>query len=279
MKIYKALVFVIVAAFIFSIYQNITAFENGIVGFTKKNGEMVGCVCHQFEPNLKVSVNISGPSAVNVNDTATYYLKISGGPAVLGGCDIATSLGQVITSPLDNTLKREEPFTNAGFELTHISPQSFVNDTLTFIFQYIAPDKPFLIDTIFANGNSVNGDTTSENDIWNYAENFIVNITPSSIISQSSAIPGDFVLSQNYPNPFNPETKINFTLPKTSDVTLYVYNSAGKEISRLIVNERLSQGQYSVSFNSSEYGLTSGVYFYRITASDFSQTRSMVLIK
>ncbi|MBK8982768.1 MAG: T9SS type A sorting domain-containing protein [Ignavibacteria bacterium] len=279
MKIFKVLTLLIVAGFIFTIYQNLIAFQTGIVGFTKKNGEDIGCICHNFEPNDTVHVNISGPAIVNANDTATYFLKISGGPAVKGGCDIAASLGQVITSPLDTTLKREEPFTGAGFELTHKFPQSFINDTLTFIFRYIAPSDASIADTLFASANSVNNDTTSENDKWNYSENFVISINPSSILTQNGNVPADFTLSQNYPNPFNPETKISFSLSKPSDVTLVIFNSAGKEISRIINNVRYSAGQYSLSFNSQEFNLASGVYFYRLNAGGFSDTRSMVLIK
>ncbi|MBS1518419.1 MAG: T9SS type A sorting domain-containing protein [Bacteroidetes bacterium] len=279
MKIFKALSVILFGTFIITVYQNLIAFEDGIVGFTKKNGEMVGCVCHQFEPNPIVNVNIIGPSNVNAGDTATFYLKISGGPAVKAGCDIATSLGNVITSPLDTGLRRDEPFTGAGFELTHKMPRSFSGDTATFIFRYIAPNTPNVIDTIFANGNSVNGDTTSENDQWNYAANFLINVGTTSIASQSSSIPSDFMLSQNYPNPFNPETKINFSLSVTSNVSLVIFNASGKEITKAVNNQRFSPGQYSVSFNSLQYGLTSGVYFYRLTAGDFSETKSMVLIK
>lgn len=279
MKIFKVLMLLIVTGFIFTIYQNLIAFQTGIVGFTKKNGGDIGCICHNFEPNDSVYVNISGPAVVNANDTATYFMKISGGPAVKGGCDIATSLGQVITSPLDTTLKREEPFSGAGFELTHKFPQSFVNDTLTFIFRYIAPSDASIADTLFAAANSVNNDTTSENDKWNYSENFVISINPSSIVTQTGNVPSDFTLSQNYPNPFNPETKISFSLSKPSDVTLVIFNSAGKEITRAINNTRYSAGQYSLSFNSQEFNLSSGVYFYRLIAGGLSDTKSMVLLK
>ncbi|MBI5402068.1 MAG: T9SS type A sorting domain-containing protein [Ignavibacteriae bacterium] len=89
-------------------------------------------------------------------------------------------------------------------------------------------------------------------------------------------IPVKYSLSQNYPNPFNPVTKISYSLVKTQFVTLKIYSTAGKEVATL-VNERKSGGDYEVTFNTE--GLSSGIYFYRITAGDFSDTKKMVLVK
>ncbi|MDQ3021536.1 MAG: T9SS type A sorting domain-containing protein [Bacteroidota bacterium] len=161
--------------FAFITYLNLVAFENGIVGLTKKNGNNTGCVCHDFMPDVRISVIISGPSNVIINDTAIYTLKLANGPAVAGGCDISTSLGTLYTSSSDTSLRRQD-FFGKGFELTHRYPKLFTGDTLEFIFKYIAPSTPNVKDTIFANSNSVNHDTTSQNDRWNYADNFLINI-------------------------------------------------------------------------------------------------------
>ncbi|RPI13493.1 MAG: T9SS C-terminal target domain-containing protein [Ignavibacteriae bacterium] len=91
-----------------------------------------------------------------------------------------------------------------------------------------------------------------------------------------SNIPKEFALHQNYPNPFNPATYINYDIPKASNVTITVYNINGKEVSTL-VNEFKQAGAYSISFNASS--LASGVYFYKITAGDFTATKKMTLIK
>jgi hypothetical protein len=90
------------------------------------------------------------------------------------------------------------------------------------------------------------------------------------------AVPKDFVLSQNYPNPFNPTTVINYQLPVTSRVVVKVYDMLGREVATL-VNEVKSAGYYSVDFNAS--ALSSGIYFYRITAGAFTQSKQMMLIK
>ncbi len=80
----------------------------------------------------------------------------------------------------------------------------------------------------------------------------------------------------NYPNPFNPETKINFSLPNPDYVTLTVYDIRGKEISTL-VNQKMNTGNYSVVFNGSDF--SSGIYFYRLHAGNYLETRKMVLVK
>ena len=93
-------------------------------------------------------------------------------------------------------------------------------------------------------------------------------------------VPTKFTLKQNYPNPFNPSTNINFSVPQASFVTLKIYDTLGKEVSTL-VNEQMSAGTYKFNFNASK--LTSGVYFYTITAnggnSNFRQTKKMILLK
>ena len=98
----------------------------------------------------------------------------------------------------------------------------------------------------------------------------------SRVERKSYKIPNSFLLSQNYPNPFNPKTIINFQLPKFSSVKLFIYDVLGKEIS-ILVNETLKPGSYNIEWDASNYA--SGVYFYRLMAGDFSETKKMVLVK
>ena len=81
---------------------------------------------------------------------------------------------------------------------------------------------------------------------------------------------------QNYPNPFNPITIIRYQMPKDEFVTLRVYDILGREITTL-VNEEKPAGTYSVNFNASN--LASGIYFYKISAGNFSQTKKMLLLR
>ncbi len=92
-------------------------------------------------------------------------------------------------------------------------------------------------------------------------------------------LPEEFSLSQNYPNPFNPTTKIKFTIPVGNENVrslLRIYDILGNEIATL-VDEQKQSGTYEVEFNGS--GLSSGIYFYRLTAGNFSITKQMMLVK
>ena len=85
-----------------------------------------------------------------------------------------------------------------------------------------------------------------------------------------------FQLKQNYPNPFNPSTKIQYSIPSKSFVTIKIFNILGKKITTL-VNEIKNAGEYSVNFNS--VNLTSGIYFYKLTAGNYVSIKKMILLK
>ncbi|MCZ6777229.1 MAG: T9SS type A sorting domain-containing protein [Ignavibacteria bacterium] len=93
---------------------------------------------------------------------------------------------------------------------------------------------------------------------------------------EEKALPAGYALEQNYPNPFNPSTKIQFTLPKASHVKLEVYNALGERIATL-ADETRQAGYYSEQFNAT--GLASGLYFYRLQANDFVETKKLLLIR
>jgi photosystem II stability/assembly factor-like uncharacterized protein len=99
---------------------------------------------------------------------------------------------------------------------------------------------------------------------------------PIGIEPISSEIPIQFSLSLNYPNPFNPSTNIKFALPKNNYVTLKIYDALGREIATL-VNEQLKAGTYQVDWDGSNYA--NGVYYYKLMAGDFVETKKMLMIK
>ncbi len=101
-------------------------------------------------------------------------------------------------------------------------------------------------------------------------------VTDIKEILSPKVIPNDIELKQNYPNPFNPVTTISYQLPKKGQVSLKIYNSLGKEIKEL-VNNYQGEGSYSVKFDGSE--LPSGVYFYKITAGTYTDTKKLILMK
>ncbi len=98
--------------------------------------------------------------------------------------------------------------------------------------------------------------------------------TTTSIITEE--IPNTFKLEQNYPNPFNPVTKIGYSVAKVSDVKISVFNVLGKEVASF-VNEKQAPGNHSVLFNANS--LTTGVYYYKIEAGEFTDVKKMILMK
>lgn len=105
-------------------------------------------------------------------------------------------------------------------------------------------------------------------------------------VINSSEAPTMFALMQNFPNPFNPTTTIRVALPENSSVTLKVYDINGREIATLLNNENYSAGFLNYIFNSSVHNLSSGVYFYKVFASDqstralkFTEVKRMILLK
>jgi hypothetical protein len=95
-------------------------------------------------------------------------------------------------------------------------------------------------------------------------------------IDPNAGIPATYSLSQNYPNPFNPVTQIKYELPKPGFVKLLVFDLLGREVAAL-VNEEKQAGEYIIDFNGENF--SSGVYYYKIEAGDFTAIRKMILIK
>ena len=95
-------------------------------------------------------------------------------------------------------------------------------------------------------------------------------------ILSDNAFPVSYSLDNNYPNPFNPTTSIEFSLPRSGLTEIIIFDIRGREIERL-VNSRMAAGKYKVKWDASN--VSSGIYFYRLQAGDFVQTRKMVLLK
>ena len=100
--------------------------------------------------------------------------------------------------------------------------------------------------------------------------------SPVGIESHRTGIPVEYSLSQNYPNPFNPSSTIEYTLPRSGDVSLVVYNLRGEAVAFLI-NGAMPAGNHHVIWDASN--VSSGIYFYRLQTGDFVQTKKMVLLK
>jgi hypothetical protein len=99
---------------------------------------------------------------------------------------------------------------------------------------------------------------------------------PTSVEDKNFQSPGEYILYQNYPNPFNPSTKISWQISLGSWQTLRVYDILGNEVATL-VDEYKPAGKYEIVWNAA--GLTSGIYFYKLTAGDYSDTRKLLFLK
>ncbi|MCL6495209.1 MAG: T9SS type A sorting domain-containing protein [Ignavibacterium sp.] len=168
---------------------------------------------------------------------------------------------------------------------------------------WLATDEGFAClknDTIISYSNLVNSPiievkVDNQNRVWLgelgdgrllvFDGNNLNSIT--DVLQEYNYLPEDFTLSQNYPNPFNPSTKIRYNIPSVIlssskddkvGVTLKVYDVLGNEVATL-VNENKPAGVYEIEFNASKYNLTSGIYFYKLVAGSFVQTKKMILTK
>jgi hypothetical protein len=122
--------------------------------------------------------------------------------------------------------------------------------------------------------------TNTSVDITDAGDPAVATIYTTFIIEDvgenESGLPTAFTLNQNYPNPFNPSTTIRFALPHTTLVTLIVYNMLGQQVAQL-VNDQQQAGYHDAVFRGD--GLASGMYFYKLVAGDFVQTKKLLLLK
>ena len=121
-------------------------------------------------------------------------------------------------------------------------------------------------------------DVCSESFIMNgtYTGNGTICGQPIGITPVSTDLPTTFILYKNFPNPFNPVTKIQFDIPKSSFTKILIYDVTGRII-KMLVNEELKPGKYEVDWDASNF--PSGVYFYKIEAGSFIDSKKMILIK
>jgi len=189
----------------------------------------------------------------------------------------------------------------------------YIADVSGYVFNYIYKNYRYVDSLIHDDlaAKAVNSDIKSAayyQALWNLTGNFTVALfdsaswrlasliytawtnagsplPPASFVASHSFRQMNFKLEQNYPNPCNPATKINYSVPTASFITIKVYDIIGNEVASL-VNEEKSAGSYSVSLNGSR--LSSGIYFYRMnasanlsagTVSGFTDTKKLILLK
>ena len=149
-------------------------------------------------------------------------------------------------------------------DLPNIPPGSVVKNSFSFGVNYI--------DSLFPGYFNFKVEVMSDGwTYWTDSTQIIVGVE-----DELNEVPTEYILSQNYPNPFNSTSVIKYSIPKSSQVSLKIFNTLGEEIETL-VNEEKPVGTYELTWNAAN--LPSGVYFYRLQAGDFVQTRKMILLK
>lgn len=200
--------------------------------------------------------NYVGIALISSNSYGFYALQNDGGAGSINIYDgftdaekwtaISSGIGRASAGPAD---------------ISHIvsgGPYNIpANDTIRVAFAVLAADNKAELDNAVAAARSKFSIITDMGD-------------------KESLKPISFNLAQNYPNPFNPATIIKFSIPEENIVILKVYDVLGKEIA-VLINEKKTAGNYEISFNAS--GLSSGVYFYKFEAGNFTSTKKMILIR
>ncbi|MGD1046735.1 MAG: T9SS type A sorting domain-containing protein [Bacteroidota bacterium] len=132
-------------------------------------------------------------------------------------------------------------------------------------------NDPNCVPALAVSGTNIYAGVTNGGGVWRRPLSETV-----SVDKLSTDLPTHFSLDQNYPNPFNPATTISFTLPSKSFVSLKVFDILGREVAT-IISEEMSAGSYSRQWNAAN--MSSGIYFYRLQAGTFIETKKLVLLR
>ncbi|MFI5407574.1 MAG: T9SS type A sorting domain-containing protein, partial [Nitrososphaerales archaeon] len=178
----------------------------------------------------------------------------------------------------------------------------YIENLPDFIFNMLYENYQYVDSVLYADSvaNAYAGNHNSStyyNKFWEIAKNFTIGLfqkasyriacviytewvdaggSTTNIYEDKNDLPSGFSLSQNYPNPFNPVTNIQYVVDSRQSVTLKVYDLLGNEVA-VLVNEVKPAGKYEVEFSA--IILPSGIYFYRLQAGDFIETKKMILLK
>jgi len=140
--------------------------------------------------------------------------------------------------------------------------------------------EPFVMEEPHHSNFFVHG-STSTGEWVQWREDPEIAVGRVQLSNAAGSVPTSYGLSQNYPNPFNPTTEISFDLPKASQVELSIFNVLGQQV-RSLVNQSMEAGQHQLMWDGRDGSgsqVSSGVYFYRLSAGSFSETRKMMLLK
>ena len=186
-----------------------------------------------------------------------------GGSITTGFAPVANAYGYTISTNAYET-EPDIPYNSMAFYggINYMSP----------------PNNPDILRIAISGGITTGPALT--NQTWVFTENL------QGINIEDGDVPEEYFLKQNYPNPFNPSTTIQFSIPQEGFVSLDVFNSLGEKV-EVLVSEELSAGKYKYEWNtedltsgiSAKGGYASGIYFYRLSTENFSESKKMILLK
>jgi len=244
--------------------------------------------------NLQVLFTVDAVGAFSldmdmINDDADenpYDIQVNGNGMPLKAIVLVSFSAEVSQAGVYITWTTETEANNAGFNIYRSQQEDGeyikINDTIitaqgddTTGAEYSLTDMPEQSGTYYykLQDVNINGQTRFHGPIQ------VAGVT--SVEDESAINPGKYQLFQNHPNPFNPNTEIRFTIPNAGHVSIKIYDMNGKLVKNL-VSEQKAAGVYSISWDGQDkngFKVTSGVYFYRINAGEFTMSKKMILMK
>lgn len=275
-------------------YWEYWGYQTFILGKIKMTKEVKGDTLLENNKTYKIIQRNIYSDSINIQTTDYSYLRIDSNKIYMytgasQSCDLPEYIYYDFNKP-DGSIWEICPTFYTNYRGVHSSKIFYIPlaDIITpvRIFDYVTVSN---IDTVWA---PMDAPTTeyiakgigliSEMD-WDFAffelYGMIINgkvYGQITSINERENFVNEFELYQNYPNPFNPNTKIKFSIPRSDKVTIKLFDILGREINTLL-NEYKNAGTYEIIFNGT--GLNSGIYFYRINAGTYSNTKKMILLK
>jgi hypothetical protein len=224
--------------------------------------------CGARSPKLADSIIVANQQSVSGLDVCVKAATGNGGGSIRGFVKNANGAGLsgVVVSATGSNGNTDNLYGTTGSDGSYL------------ITNLDAGSYTLSADKVGFNSSELNSITIDySSGIFNSNSNNLV-LSDNSLteVQTPNALPVNFELDQNYPNPFNPSTIIKYSIPANSFVQIRVYDVIGREVSTL-VKAQMNAGTYNVTFNADN--MPSGIYFYRIEAGNFIQTRKMILLK
>ncbi|MFZ1282171.1 MAG: T9SS type A sorting domain-containing protein, partial [Ignavibacteriaceae bacterium] len=280
------------AAFFNSLAQNIPVF------FFGNTGKISG---HYYVGNTDTDLYAGYRGKMTIKDGLFIFPELIFQPLIFDDSDFYENRMSSVLLGMMRNRKRIGIYLNGNDIVKVKSLENSISGNVQTPYILVDARETTKVDssTYRASGSSGPRQIVAMNDVrfsvTNYPE--IKYLIESGVFDKLSAVednlnvtsPNDFVLYQNYPNPFNPNTTISFSIPDLTSssplrkgrnevgfITLAIYDILGRKIATLL-NEEIIPGYYEVEFNSSN--LSSGIYFYKLSTPNYSETKSMVLLK